>query len=58
MQHGYSTTTPLTIELILFGALFEALYYVYRCPALEGRVGWCTPELFGAVDRVDLNPGY
>ena len=55
MQHGYLITTPLTKQLILFGALSRALYYVYRWLALQGRVGTLEPLL--VVHRVDLNPG-
>ena len=55
MQDGYLITMGITIELILFGALSGALYYVYRCLAVVA--GWSTLGLSGVVGRVDLDPG-
>ena len=57
MQHGYLYSMGITNELILFGALFLALYYVsIATQALEGRVG--TLGLLLVVHRVDLAPGH
>ena len=38
MPDGYLYSMGITKQLILFGALSGALYYVYRWLALQGRV--------------------